>query len=170
MTIGVYPGTFDPLTVAHLAVADAAHTHLGLHRLDLAISRAALGKAHLDASSIDGRVEAIVAATVDRPWLAVVVVESQLIVDVANGYDVVVMGADKWAQVLDPEWYGGDAVARDDAVSRLPRVAVAPRFGHDVPIELRLAVPGGFEHVSATAVRAGRTEWAAGWANQEVTS
>ncbi len=170
MTIGVYPGTFDPLTVAHLAVADAAYAHLGLHRLDLAISRAALGKTHLDTSSIDGRVEAIVAATADRPWLAVVIVDSQLIVDVSHGYDVVVMGADKWAQILDPQWYGGDAVARDDAVARLPRVAVAPRVGHDVPAELLLAIPDGFEHVSATAVRAGRAEWAASWTSQEVTS
>jgi len=160
VAIGVYPGTFDPLTVAHLAIADAAYAHLDIERLDLAISRAALGKEHLSTTTIDRRTDAIVAATSDRPWLAVVVVDSQLIVDVSVGYDVVVMGADKWAQVLDPKWYP-NARAAHDAVARLPRVAIAPRFGFDVPDELRLTVPGGLEHVSATGVRAGRLEWAA---------
>ncbi|HMX67040.1 MAG TPA: hypothetical protein PKX25_15805, partial [Microthrixaceae bacterium] len=70
------------------------------------------------------------------------------------------MGADKWSQVIDPLWYD-DEDARDAALARLPRVAVAPRAGHRVPPELELAVPEGLEHVSASAVRAGRTGWAA---------
>lgn len=161
MAVGVYPGSFDPLTIAHLAVADAAVHHLGLDRLDLAISRSALGKEHLDADSIPRRVAGIRAAAGERPWLTVVVVEARLIVEVAADYDAVVMGADKWAQVTDPTWYGGDPERRDAAVAALPRVAVAPRVGHDVPDDLRLPVPAGFEDVSAAAVRAGRLEWAA---------
>lgn len=171
MAIGVYPGSFDPLTVAHLAVADSAVRHLGLDRLDLAISRGALGKEHLDDGSVERRRDAILAATGDRPWLGVVVVEARLIADVADGYDAVVMGADKWAQVVDPAWYGDDLTARDAAVARLPRIAVAPRHGHaivDHPLPggppaatLLLPVPGEYSHVSATDVRAGRAEWAA---------
>lgn len=171
MAIGVYPGSFDPLTIAHLAVADAALHHLGLERLDLAISRGALGKEHLDERSIERRAAAILAAAGDRTWLGVVVVDARLIVDVADGYDVVVMGADKWAQVVDPAWYGDDPAARDDAVARLPRVAVAPRHGHPIaahPLhggpdadELVLPVPEEFGAVSATEVRSGRSEWAA---------
>ena len=42
------------------------------------------------------------------------------------------MGADKWAQVHDPAWYGVDAAARDAALAALPRVLVAPRPGFDV--------------------------------------
>lgn len=160
-TIGVYPGSFDPLTVAHLGIAEAAVRQLGLVRLDLALSRATLGKSHLDAASIDGRVAAIERAASTRPWLGVTVVEAQLIADIALGYDVVVMGADKWVQVIDPSWYGGDPRARDAALERLPRVAVAPRAGVQVPDELRLAVPAHLQHVSATAVRAGRLDWAA---------
>ncbi len=38
MPVGVYPGTFNPLTVAHLAVADAARRQCGLDRVDLVIS------------------------------------------------------------------------------------------------------------------------------------
>src|SRR5262245_54034142 len=42
--IGVFPGSFDPLTTAHLAIADAAIEVCGLDRLDLTISHAALAK------------------------------------------------------------------------------------------------------------------------------
>jgi hypothetical protein len=159
--VGVYPGSFDPLTIAHLAVAESAVAHLGLDRIDLALSRGALGKPHLGDDTIDRRVEGIRLVTASRPWLDVVVVDARLVADVAEGYDAVVMGADKWAQVVDPAWYGGDESARDRAVSRLPRVAVAPRRGFDVPADLRLPVPDHVAEVSASAVRAGRTEWAA---------
>jgi nicotinic acid mononucleotide adenylyltransferase len=162
--VGVYPGSFDPLTVAHLAVADAAVSALGLARLDLAISVDALGKGHLGRSTVDRRVAAIERAGWTRPWLRATAVTAQLVADVAEGYDAVVMGADKWAQVLDPDWYGGEA-GRDAAVARLPRVAVAPRAGAPRPVLPAAGVlleldPSLFE-VSASAVRAGRDEWAA---------
>ena len=97
----------------------------------------------------------------DRPWLAVVVVESRLIAEIARGYDAVIMGADKWAQVNDPSWYGDDIAARDAAVASLPRAAIAPRHGIDVPPELMLEVPGHLADVSSTSVRAGRSDWSA---------
>jgi nicotinate-nucleotide adenylyltransferase len=161
VTIGVYPGSFDPLTVAHLAIADAARTHVGLERLDLAVSRRTLGKAHLDADSVERRVAALRRAVGDRPWLEVVVVDAQLVAEIARGYDVVVMGADKWLQVNDPRWYDDDPAARDAAVARLPRIVVAPRAELSVPAELRLPLPPHYAEVSATGVRAGRHEWAA---------
>ena len=42
------------------------------------------------------------------------------------------MGADKWAQVRDPAWYGDDPRRRDAALAALPRVLVVPRPGFDV--------------------------------------
>ncbi len=161
MAIGVYPGSFDPLTIAHVGIAEAALVHLGLERLDLAVSCRTLGKAHLDAGSVERRVAALRSQLAVRQDLEVVVVEAELIVDVAAGYDVVVMGADKWAQVNDPHWYDGDPAERDRAVSSLPRVAIAPRHGVEVPSELLLPVPPGLADISSTAVRAGRTDWAA---------
>lgn len=161
VTVGVYPGSFDPLTIAHLAIARAAVDQLGLERVDLAISRDALGKAHLGEHTVAARVEAIERAAATRPWLGVVVVDSRLVADIAAGYDAVVMGADKWAQVIDPGWYGGSEAARDAAVASLPRVAVAPRHGVEVPAALLLDVPDHLAEVSATAVRDGRLDWAA---------
>jgi hypothetical protein len=161
MSIGVYPGSFDPLTIAHLEVARAAATQLRLERIDLAISRRTLGKDHLDDASVHTRVEAVRRAASTRPWLGVVVTDASLISEIAAGYDAVVMGADKWAQVVDPAWYGHDESVRDAAVAALPRVAVAPRGGLHVPEELRLDVPEHIAAISATAVRDGRTDWAA---------
>ena len=166
MTVGVYPGSFSPLTIAHLAVADAAREHLGLDRLDLAISRDALGKPDLAMSgapgaAIEERLRVVRAGVGDRHWLDVVVVEARLIVDIARGYDVVVMGADKWAQVNDPAWYGDDPAARDAALAMLPAVAVAPRAGVRVPGPIELPVPAHIDEVSSSAVRAGRWEWSA---------
>ena len=158
---GCYPGSFDPLTVAHLAIADAAVAQLGLGRLDLALSaEVALGKdAHHSPVAERATLIEQVAAESGRPWLHAVVTEHRLLVDIAAGYDVLVLGADKWAQVLDVAFY--DSVEhRDDAVRRLPPVACAPRRGHDVPSGvIVLDVPPWVGEVSSTAVREGASQW-----------
>ena len=155
--IGCYPGSFNPPTVAHLAVAEAAVEQARLDRLDLVVSRVALGKEDLSVPTVADRIVVLEDVASTRPWLGVAVTDAQLLVDVAAGYDVLVLGADKWAQVLDPDWYGS-VTARDDALARLPRVLVAPRGG-DAPsgVEL-LRVADHHAHVSATAARAGATE------------
>ena len=35
--IGVYPGSFNPPTIAHIEIALAARAHHGLQRVDLAV-------------------------------------------------------------------------------------------------------------------------------------
>ena len=42
--LGVYPGSFNPPTVAHLKIALTAREHHGLHRVDFAVSTITLGK------------------------------------------------------------------------------------------------------------------------------
>jgi len=160
----VYPGSFNPPTVAHLAIAEAAWQQLGLERLDLALSRTALGKEHVERPSLEHRLEVLESVAATRPWLGITVVDAQLIVDVAEGYDVVVMGADKWAQVFDPAWYGGSEVARDNAVARLPTIAVVARPGVELPAAdelgaVVLVVEDHHADVSSSEARAGRAEW-----------
>lgn len=158
--IGVFPGTFNPVTVGHLAVADAARHRHRLERLDLVLSTVPLVKAGSDdLAPLAERVATVRAAVADRPWIGVRTTDDQLLVDIARGYDVVVMGADKWVQVNDPAFYGGDPVARDAAVAALPTLAIAPRGGMVVPAGMALEVPAWAGEVSATAVRNGRTEW-----------
>jgi hypothetical protein len=165
MAVGVYPGSFNPPTVAHLAIAEAAVRQCGLDRVDLALARRPLGKDAADLAALDERRAVLEAVAASRPWLGVVVSEHRLVVDLARGYDVVVMGADKWAQVTDPAWYGDDPAARDRAVAALPRVAVAPRAATDLatgalpPGAVVLDVHPDHHHVSATGVRQGRRDW-----------
>lgn len=158
--VGVYPGSFNPPTVAHVEIALAALAAHGLARVDLAVSIDPLGKDEVAVPSFAHRVEVLEAVAADHDGLGVLVTQHRLIVDVATGYDVVVMGADKWAQVNDPAWYP-DVAARDHALARLPSLALAPRPPHDVPDDHRLAVADDLLEVSSTAVRAGRHEWMA---------
>ncbi len=175
--VGCYPGTFDPPTVAHLAVAEAAVAHAGLVRLDLVVSRVPLGKDTADGATLARRVEVLRAVAATRPWLGVVVTDACLIADIARAYDAVVMGADKWRQVCDPSWY--DSVAAcDAAVATLPRVLVAAR-GDDRLDERGdgcspddrfecLAVDEVHLPVSSTAVRVG-LPGAGAWVVPEAT-
>ena len=165
MAVGAYPGSFDPLTTAHIAIADAAITRFSLERLDLVLSRVALAKEDHEQSSLADRVAAIERMAVERPALQVRVTDEQLLADIAAGYDLCVLGADKWHQVQDPGFYGGDLSQRDAALARLPTLAVAPRAGVASPPAssrvVLLAVDPAFHDVSSTAVRAGRHEWRA---------
>jgi hypothetical protein len=150
--IGCYPGSFDPPTVAHVAVAEAARAAHRLDRVDLVVSRVPLGKDVVVRPTLDERVAVLEALATRLGWLAVVVSDRRLIADLAEGYDVVIMGADKWAQVRDPAFYDGSAEARDAAVARLPEVALAPRGSDEVG---GLTIAAEHRHVSSTAARAG---------------
>lgn len=166
MRTGCFPGSFNPPTLAHLAIAEAARRACDLDRVDLVVSRVALAKEHVAVPAFAGRVAVLREVVGARsPWLGLAVTDHQLLVDLARGYDVLILGADKWDQVLDPRFYGGSEAARDAAVAALPTVAVVPRPGHehvelpagavvlDLPVDLRPA--------SSTAVRAGRHDWMA---------
>jgi nicotinic acid mononucleotide adenylyltransferase/predicted RNA-binding protein with PIN domain len=152
---GVYPGSFDPPTIAHAAIAEAAVRAGQLDHLDLAISRDALGKDAASQRPLAARLAALERLTESRPWLHVIVTDARLIADIAAGYDAVVMGADKWAQVRDPAWYGEDPAERDAALARLPRVLVAPRPGFTVEGAEALELPEHLGEVSSTAAREG---------------
>jgi hypothetical protein len=156
---GAFPGSFNPLTVGHLAVAEAARRECRLDTVDLIVSRIALAKETVERPRLQDRVAVLRAAATSRLWLGVVVTDHQLIADVASDYEVVVMGADKWAQVIDPAFYGGSGDARDAAVARLPTVAVARRRPFDIPDGV-IALDVNHD-ASSTAVRQGRTDWMA---------
>ncbi|MBW8825564.1 MAG: hypothetical protein JF603_04320 [Acidobacteria bacterium] len=153
MPTGCFPGTFDPPTVAHLAIAEAARDQCGLDRVDLVLSRDPLGKPGAGLS-LERRLTVLEAVAATRPWLGVTVTEHRHLADIAGGYDVLVLGADKWAQVLDVAFYDSEA-HRDDAVARLPRLAVAPRRDGPVPDDC-IVLDVDMHDVSSTAARAGR--------------
>jgi cytidyltransferase-like protein len=150
----VYPGTFDPPTIAHLAIAESARSKCELEVVELVVNREPLGKAEV--RPLATRVAMLEAVASTRPWLRVAVTDRLHIADIASGYDVLILGADKWEQVLDVSFYASEA-ARDDAVARLPKLAIAPR--HDLPVPDGCAMLDvDLSHVSSTAARAGRTD------------
>lgn len=162
MRRGCYPGSFDPLTVAHLAVAEAAREQCALDVVELVLpDGTALGKERHH-HTLEARVAAIeVAASDGRPWLRPTVSCERLLADIAAGYDVLVVGADKWVQVVDAAFYGSEA-RRDEALARLPQVAWAPRGDVPAPAGVFvLSVPAWIAEVSSTAVRSGATHWRA---------
>ena len=141
-----------------MAIAEAARDQHSLDRLDLVISRIPLGKDHAAQSSVEERVAALERLAGSRPWIGAVVTDLQHLVDIAAGYDVLVMGADKWAQVQDPAFY------------RVSRGGTPPwpvcrswrwRRARPVPVEHRLEIPTHLADVSATEARDGRHEWRA---------
>lgn len=162
MRVGAYPGTFNPPTVAHLAVAQAARETRQLDRVVLIVSVRPIDKEHVERPTLEHRLAVLRAeAAASGGWLDVAVTEHRLLVDIARGYDVLVMGADKWAQVIDPRYYGDDPAARDRAVAALPELAIAPRAGFTVLAGHALDLPAEHAVVSSSAVRAGNPAWMA---------
>ncbi|MDE0803097.1 MAG: hypothetical protein OSA99_07205 [Acidimicrobiales bacterium] len=160
----VFPGSFDPLTIAHLGIVDAVHDQFDVDTVHLALSYEALAKEGKAAMPVHDRAEAARSLRGRRPWLAVVTTEAQLLVDIAEGYDLLVVGADKWHQLHDPQFYGDSIARRDDAIGRLPELVVVPRAEIELPsthVQQLLDVPESIRHVSSSGVRAGRSDWRA---------
>lgn len=131
--IGVFPGSFNPPTVAHLAMARTAVERFGLDRLDLTVSRAALGKEHVDHPRFDHRIEVLADSLIGEPGLEAAVTERRLVAEIAVDYNLLVLGADKWHQILEPQWYEGGEKGRDAALRSLPEVVVFHRHGEPDP-------------------------------------
>lgn len=154
MRRAVYPGSFNPPTIAHLAIIHAAREQRALDRVDLVVSRRALAKEHVEHPPFEDRIEVLRASVADLGWVQVEVTSVQLIADIADGYDVVILGADKWVQIQDVSFYESTA-HRDDALARLPELAIAARPPHGVPPEHQLDIDAAMATVSSTAARHG---------------
>ena len=165
----VYPGSFDPPTIAHVAIALATIEQCRCDSLSFVLSHGALGKEDRDATIADRR-NALAELFAHDHRFDVVTTPARLIAEIAAGYDVVVVGADKWQQILDPQWYPDGESGRDRAVATLPHIALTPRPpvmisphpSGDVSRITILALPNPeLAAVSSSAVRAGNREWRA---------
>jgi hypothetical protein len=121
------------------------------------ISWTALAKETVDHPVFEHRLEVLHQVAADVPWLEIVVTEAQLLVEIAEGFDLVIMGADKWMQINEAHWYGSED-ARDAAIAALPDLAIAPRPPHDVPPELLLHTEELHHDVSSSKARAGELD------------
>ncbi len=150
---GVFPGSFNPPTRAHIAISEAAMLQ---HRLDVlvwSVSRVALAKEDVARPRLGDRLGVLEEVAAHLDWLEIAVTHAQLLSDISAGFDVIVMGADKWHQIHDPVFYGDDPARRDAAIDALPTVAIAARPPFDCPAELALDLPDWVAEVSSTAAR-----------------
>lgn len=152
--IGVYPGSFNPPTTAHLAISEAALEQRRLDAVVWTVSRVALAKEDLVRPALADRLAVLEAVAAEVAWLSITVTDAQLLADIAADFDVLIMGADKWRQINELEWYASEK-ERQDALARLPELAIAPRPPIDVPERHRLEVDLVHASTSSTAARAG---------------
>jgi len=158
--VGVYPGSFDPPTIAHLGIAVMAKRAANLDRIDLVVSQTSLGKEAADHAPFDVRIAVIEASIAHASWLNLVVTDKQLISDIAADYDTVIMGGDKWDQVQDVSFYADEA-ARDAAIASLPPI-VGPNRDGATPLPESatiLTLPSKLVAVSSSLARVDRPEW-----------
>jgi hypothetical protein len=132
MTRAVYPGTFDPPTVAHLTIVETVLATYRPTALDLVLSRRPILKEHVERPLLDHRIEVVAASVSHLEAVSVAVTEQRLIADIAAGYDLVVMGADKWHQINDIVFYDDDEHRRQ-SLDALPTVIVVGRGDDPLP-------------------------------------
>ena len=154
---GAFPGSFNPLTVAHLEIARLARARYDLDEIHLIVSVTALGKPNPPGPRFDERIATLEADAAATDGLVIARTEHQLIADIAEGFDVVIMGADKWVQVRDVSYYDDEA-HRDSALARLPTVVVVERDGTPVTGVDTLQTPEELRSVSSTRARAGERD------------
>lgn len=158
MRRGVYPGSFNPPTVAHLAIAEAARNQRELDLVVFMVSRQALAKELVTHPRLNHRLEVLAESVAEHEWLTVSVTDRQLLAEVAEGFEVLIMGADKWDQIQQPHWYENES-HRERSLRSLPELAVAPRPPIPVDESHLLSIDvDATGTVSSTAARAGALE------------
>jgi nicotinate (nicotinamide) nucleotide adenylyltransferase len=160
--LGVFPGTFNPVTVAHLALAKAALSHVD--EVVFVLPRVFPHKDYTGASFED-RVTMLQMAVADEPKFSIAAAEGGLFVDIARecreayGPSVrlsFVCGRDAAERIVT--WDYGSAGAIGEMLRDF-ELLVARRAGRYIPPEeirqaIRLLeVTGEFDDVSATELR-----------------
>ena len=176
--IGVFAGSFNPQTVAHAAVADAARAAGRLDLLLWALARVTVDKERVERASLaDRAIQLLAYSRAAAPDDAVLVLGAGLYADqaetmrrliVPDAELWLIVGFDKVVQIFDPRYYAD----RDAALRRLFAAAgllVAPRAGQGeadlaallARVENRrfasgvraLPVPNGLAEVASTQAR-----------------
>lgn len=175
--LAALPGSFNPPTVAHLALVRAAR-RAGADAVALVLSTRTVDKEQPAGLLLEDRLLLLNELAARQPGLAVVAVNRGLYVDQANLLRTLlpaaaaltfVVGFDKIVQILDPRYYADRDAALDDLFARA-RFFVAPRGEHGAaalaalmsqpenrrfaPAVRVLPLPRRLRDVSATQARA----------------
>jgi len=153
--IGIYPGSFNPPTSAHIAIATSALDTHNLTRLDITVSRSALGKGTISFPTFSDRIDVLRSSFEQFENIQIVVTTKRLLSEMSQGYDLLVLGGDKWVQIHELRWYASSE-DRTEALALLPDVAIADRSNVNIPAGMQLPVAPEFvQGISSTAARDG---------------
>ncbi|HEX5159178.1 MAG TPA: hypothetical protein VFW17_18360 [Ktedonobacterales bacterium] len=178
LRVGVFAGSFNPLTRAHVALANAARRAAGLDALIWACAAASVDKERVERAALVDRLAQMSAFVVGRRREALALLNRGLYVDEARTLRALlapsteltlIVGYDKIVQIFDPKYYADrDAALR--ALFSLARLLVAPREGEGAEALAALLaqpenrpfaryvryldVPAGYAHDSSTEARA----------------
>jgi nicotinate-nucleotide adenylyltransferase len=155
--LGVLPGTFNPVTVAHLALARSALAHVD--EVVFVLPRVLPHKPYSGAS-FEERVEMLDAATAGEPRWSLATSNAGLFLDIARecrtvyGVDIrqsFICGRDAAERIVNWD-YGRPGVFEE--MLGVFDLLVAPRQGNWThPAVSELSLTGDFDSVSATEVR-----------------
>ncbi len=135
--VGVFAGSFNPLTRAHVALVNAARRAAGLDALVWACAAASVDKERVERAALVDRLAQVRAFVAGRRRDALVLLNRGLYVDEARTMRALlpppaeltlIVGYDKVVQIFDPRYYADrDAALR--TLFSLARLLVAPRGG-----------------------------------------
>ena len=133
--VGLLPGSFNPLTSAHIALAEAARGAANLDAVAWSIAARTVDKEHVTRATVPDRLAQLAAYVLLERTDAVVLLNRGLYVEqvralrtLARGTTelAIVVGIDKVVQILDPRYYADRNMALDDLFSHAT-LLVAPR-------------------------------------------
>jgi nicotinic acid mononucleotide adenylyltransferase len=135
--VGLFAGSFNPLTLAHVALARAARREAQLDLVVWAFAAVTVDKERVARASLPDRLAQMAAYVRRRQHDALVVLNHGLYVDEARALRTllpqdaeltILLGFDKIVQIFDPRYYE-DRDAALDALFAEARLLVAPRDG-----------------------------------------
>ncbi|MDY7041504.1 MAG: nicotinate-nucleotide adenylyltransferase [Chloroflexota bacterium] len=153
--IGILGGTFDPIHIAHLAVAEEARAQLGLEKVVFVPAGLPPHKMDVHVSPADHRQAMVELAIAGNPYFEVSLVDIDRF-GPCYTVDTIALLHEEWGP--DVEMYfimGSDSLAdiltwhRPDRLIRLSRLAVVARPGYRVDMdELERWLPGVSQRVN----------------------
>jgi nicotinate-nucleotide adenylyltransferase len=168
--LGVFSGAFNPITLAHVGLAESALAHYQLHEVLLLLPITQPHK-RIEDAPLDARLAMMALASQHHPAFTIASCTHGLFIDIARAVELAyppatrlwfITGRDAAERILT--WPYADPVqALDDLFTRA-KLLVADREGTFVPPEApavrahaahihHLPLPTAFNHISATEIR-----------------
>ncbi len=112
--VGVLAGSFNPPTIAHLALAESARAAAALDRIVFLLSKRTVDKEAVTGLGLEDRLLLVSALIESRPWAGIAVTNRGLYVEEAEALARTLpagtglwflVGSDKVLQIFDPRYY-----------------------------------------------------------------